>query len=295
MKAVTLSLGIIFAYFGSIWAGKILVLSPRGPKSHMHALMPLVEELASRGHHLTIVTPNPLKSAAGRNVTSIVVDELAAQVDSDWYDFKHHGFFDQALVMVQFFRSSLMESYTIFMKNPRIQELVRKTERYDIVIIDAIVNDFTFPLADHLGAPVILFDPGPGTSFVLRSVQTQLDYSYIPDVFADTGVPMTFLERLQHAVITEAMLFSYRHFVQGAVDRLARADFPNGRSVADIANGAELCFLNLHPASGWPRPLPPSTIAVPAMHLRPAQRLPKVSKILIAREVTIITVSVTMT
>ena len=55
----------------------ILLYMSMGSKSHWHVWSPLANELADRGHHLTVVSPIQDKGLLGRdNVRSIVTHQM---------------------------------------------------------------------------------------------------------------------------------------------------------------------------------------------------------------------------
>ncbi len=250
------------------------MLSPLGPRSHMNCFRPLAEALAEKGHKLTVVTAHPSK-VEGPNVRSIVLKELVDLVDVEWYDFKEHGLIANTIGVFQFFHSTMSVAYGRFMENEDIQE-IKRNKNFDMVIVDAIVNDFTFPLVDHLGIPFIFFDPGPGTTWNLAAKDVERQYASIPSYFGTHGSNMTFFQRLSNFVMTEVFLVVRKYYLLGTFDALAKKDFPNARPIAEIERDAQLIFANIHSTTSYMRPLPPTFIPVGAMHVRPAKPLPQV-------------------
>lgn len=253
---------------------RILVLSPLGPRSHLNSMMPMVETLAQKGHHLTVVTPHSVKTQAP-NIRKIVVKELLEFVDVEWYDFKRFNILDNTMGIFHFFLTTMTSAYESFMANKEIQE-IKHNKDYDIVIMDAIVNDFAYPLVDHLGKPFIFFDPGPGTPWNWAAKGASHEYASIPPLIGTFSSPMTFTQRMTNAVFTEALLVVRKFYLLSTLDNLAKKDFPLARPIAEIEKRSEICFINLHPASSWPRSLPPTFVPVPAMHVRPIEPLPEV-------------------
>ena len=74
------------------WTAKIAVLFPGGSKSHLIAAMPLVEELAQRGHEMTIVSP--FKVLTTTSIRLIHLVELEKRIESlpiDWFGMSDQG------------------------------------------------------------------------------------------------------------------------------------------------------------------------------------------------------------
>jgi glucuronosyltransferase len=89
---------VIFAFFIVIWSvpgfltAKIAVLYPGGSKSDLIAAMPIVEELAQRGHDVTIVSP--FKMSTENSIRLIHLAELEKRIESlpiDWFGMSDKG------------------------------------------------------------------------------------------------------------------------------------------------------------------------------------------------------------
>lgn len=275
MKKRFYSLLLMTYLSATCMAARILVLSPLGPRSHMHSFMPMVETLAEKGHQLTVVTPYAPKTETP-NIRKITMYEMIDLVELEWYDFKEHSLFDTMADFSPFVQSVMTTAYKRFVANKEIQEIIQK-KNYDIAIVDAIINDFCFPLVDHLGIPLILFDPGPGTIWNLAAKGVTQDYARIPPLIGTFSSQMTFFERVQNVVLNEGFLLFRKWYLLPVLDQLAKLDFPTARPITEIERNAEICFANIHPASSWTRSLPPTFIPVGAMHVRPAKPLPQVS------------------
>jgi glucuronosyltransferase len=137
--------------------------------------------------------------------------------------------------------------------------------------VDAIVNEFSLPLVDHLGILFIFFDPGPGMFWSLAAKGVSHDYASIPPLLGSYSSQMTFYERMTNFPVTDGFLVLQKFYLLAALDQLAKKDFPAARPISEMERNAELNFANIHPASSWTRLLPPTLIPVPAMHVRPCR------------------------
>jgi hypothetical protein len=73
-------------------ASNIVVVYPGGSKSHLMAVMPIVEELASRGHNITLVTS--FKVPHSSSINEIFLSEVATLIDAwspDWFAMSKQG------------------------------------------------------------------------------------------------------------------------------------------------------------------------------------------------------------
>ena len=280
METCRLLLVIIFlnllVTFGCL-ASRILVLSPMGTKSHAYGFLPLVEALAERGHQMTLVTAHPHKTKSP-NIRSIVLYNLEEQVEKEWFFFKREDPVSGMTIAIKEFQKAVQQGYPTFMANKDLQEIIR-TKSVDLVILDAIFNDFTLPIIDHLGVPFIYHSPGAGTPWTLAAMQVDQQFASVPMAVHDFKTPMNFPERLINTISTAIFLLSRKIFVLWMVDDYVKKDFPGSRPTELIERDAALCLANIDSATAWPRSLPPTVIPIGPMHCRPAQPLPKVNNL----------------
>lgn len=94
MKLVLLLLSVIVPLLiaPACRASNIVVVYPGGSKSHLIAVMPIVEELAHRGHNITLVTS--FKVYHSDSIQEIFLAEVAALIDAwspDWFAMSKQG------------------------------------------------------------------------------------------------------------------------------------------------------------------------------------------------------------
>lgn len=260
-------------YVSTTLAAKILVLSPLGPRSHVLCLMPVVEELAERGHQLTVVAAH-IPTTESANIQKIALPELVDIIEAEWYDFKQSDLLTSAMHGLEVFRTTMILAYDSFMANQDIKE-IKQNKNFDLVIVDGIANDFIFPLVDHIGAPFIIYDPGSGAIWNLASKDVSREYALVPPSLGGYGSHMSFFQRMTNMFVCEFRIAARKYFLLPTLDELVKKDFPNARPIAEIERDAQLCFVNAHPTTTWLRTLPATIIPIGASHTRPAKPLPK--------------------
>jgi len=277
MKLFILLVFLLTKCFVTIQAARILVLSPMGTKSHAIGIMPLVEALADKGHQVTLVTPHSHKTKSP-NIHKIELSDMVQYVEEEWFSFKNVDLITALRGFINEFRKPTTKGYPSFMANKDIQRIIRERD-VDLIILDAIINDFTLPIIDHLGVPFIYHCPGSGPSWTLEAMNVDQEFASVPNLNFELVTPMNFQDRLFNLVATKILLLARKIFVLWYVDEMARKDFPDARPAEKIQQDAALCLVNLDRATSTPRSLPPTMIPVGAMHCRPAEPLPKVSKL----------------
>jgi len=276
--SLPVSLFILLSFCTLISKGeRILVLSPLGTRSHIYGFMPIVEALAERGHQLTVVTAHkPVVTASQINIRAIVLSELVEQVEIDgWYDFKRHDSFTTFLGAMLHFRSTESIAYHVLMNNTEFKEIFA-SKNVDLVIVDAILQDFCLPLVDHLQVPYIYYSPSTGASFTLSAMGVAQEYANVPTMFGIYNDKMTFFQRMENMLASEIILQVRKIILLRMLDQVIRKDLPNARPIEHIERDAKLCLANIHPATAWVRSLPPNVVALAPTHVRPPEKLPDV-------------------
>lgn len=102
MRAIPVLLVLMSTLFTYGFSARVLVMFIAPMKSHKFALMPILEELAQRGHQITVVSPYKSPKEV-QNIHDIVlneIDELAEEVNVDWFAMPKAGPF-QSFFMLQ--------------------------------------------------------------------------------------------------------------------------------------------------------------------------------------------------
>ena len=256
-------------------AERILVLAPVCSKSHKISFMPIVEALAEKGHQVTVVTPFA-PDRQKENINEIVLDRNSLEeLNTDWFKIQNQNFAEKIKWTVTVFQTTMKEGYITLMNNKEFIEIVRN-RAVDLVVVDAILNDFVLPIVDHLNVPYIFYSPASNVPWVLNALSVPHEYASVPVGVGDCGSQMTFMQRVKNIFSAELFFLLRKVMWFNVIEELIEKDFPNSRSILEIERDAELCILNSHPATAWARPLPQNVIPIPALHTRPAKPLPQV-------------------
>lgn len=241
----------------------------------MYSLQPVVEELADRGHYVTVVASYP-PTKNHTNIRNIILGDLVSGVETQYYDFKRTNLLALLLSTPMIANSILTEGYDSLLNNEAFRQLVFNREA-DLVLLDAIWQDFTLPAIDHLKVPLVYYSSAsPPFPWTLDVMGASPDYANSPVGWTDYGRGMTFWQRLVNAFTGEYLILLYRWYMMRLVDDLGKRDFPNARPSLEVARSAHLCLVNNHFATSRPQSFPPNFVSVGAMHVRPAKPLPAV-------------------
>lgn len=263
---------------GLIDCGRIIVAQPFGPRSSQNVFIPLVAELAKRGHHVTLITntaSSQLKALA--NVREIILDELT--VDKMEL-FKQMNLFETAIngtapPLSQIWNGLMISrtSAEVMYANPLIKKILRE-EQFDLVLNNQATAAVGYPLAWHFKAPFILISPGPLLPGIANVMGDSDHTEHVPFPLTGYTDTMTFMQRLINTLVVALMEFCISTVPSWSVRDVYRREFPELPSLAEIEKNVSLAFVNTHHLFFYPRVLPPQVVEVGGMHCRPAQPLP---------------------
>lgn len=273
----------LFLFQLQVYGEHILVLLPLGSKSHKMALMPVIEKLAQRGHNITIFSgykpPSRLENI--HEVQIVSMDTIFEQKKLNFFDSYHEDSLTQMTNMMKSLPGLVKFSYEQFLSNQEFQ-IILKDNNVDLIIVDAILSEATFPFIEHLGVPFIFHCSSTGIPWsvlAMEAMGADLNHASVPFPMTGFDDQMTLRQRIENVQMAEKFRSMRQEYVFDVLDEHVKKDFPMARPTAEIMNEASLVLVNTHSTIDWPRSIPLSVIPIGALHTRPAQQLPAVQQI----------------
>lgn len=259
-------------------SANILVLYPGSGKSHKIAVMPIVEELAERGHQITIVSPYPT-STTSSNIKDIVLTESADffnNIPYTRFDSMTAGFFEEIALLLQEMLDPVLIGYEAMMKHPEFKQIL-KDKQIDLVILDGLFTEYCRVISHHLQVPSIEhFSSADVSPMHISPMGAAADYSHVPSIASVFTSEMTFFQRMFNMIQSEIKETAYKYLILRAINQMTHKDFPDSPSIEELRKDTSLIIINSHPVVSWPRSLPPSVVTIGALHTRPANLISKV-------------------
>jgi glucuronosyltransferase len=189
---------------------------------------------------------------------------------------KQNSFSQMALMFLeasQLFR----KAYTALMTHAEIKQII-KDQKIDLMLIDAFVT-IPFPLADVLGVPVVGHYSNAGTLAIFNQMGISPAYASVPAGVIGFDDQMSFFQRMANMFSANALMAIIDLLFTSSLEQAHKENYPNSRSVSDMAKDMTIALVNSHPTTAWQRSLPPNVIPVGSVHTRPAKPLEQVDKI----------------
>nr|QPA18399.1 UDP-gluconosyltransferase [Trialeurodes vaporariorum] len=239
----------------------------------------LAEELARRGHEVTIVTVRA-RGKSIPNYREILIDRVTTFGDhfknynfSEWRD-KIFGFTHLRNTVLPKFLESALET-------EQMQTLINSQEKFD-----AVLGEFFFsqqPLlafGPKFNASLIDLCPAFPQANTIRMVGNPMGISYLPETEVDLTDRMTFSQRLFNTIFSVfKMAHDYAYLLPTSEKVMRRCfRYPGAESLPPINSLMErvsLVLANSHFSNHYPRPYAPNVVEIGGFHIKTPDELPQ--------------------
>ena len=170
MKFLLLGIVLLLVVSTKVECGRVLVAAPLGTKSHQNTYVPLIKELAVRGHHLTLITNYRSKDLEHvTNIDQIEIEGLKIPPSLLGPIFNQSNLFDNTDLNDAFSSlAGIIRGYAIFKKwainmatftygNPQVIQLLENAT-FDMVLVSHVNACTMYPLAWHFNASLAIFN-----------------------------------------------------------------------------------------------------------------------------------------
>jgi glucuronosyltransferase len=249
-------------------------------KSHFDVFEPYLEQLAARGHQLTVIShfppKNPIPSYKNIDLRGTATVNKTVNIIS-YMVIPQMGQITSALLLSQWGTEACQKT----LEHPNVQELIKSDEKFDLLITEMFNTDCFLAFAHKFKIPIIGFSSCVFMPWTPGRVGNPDNPAYIPTQFVFSSDKMTFSERFLN---TFWYVFHHLHYpllMDAPAHKLARQHFGESLpALSHLARNTSLIFVNNHFSLNRPRPLVPGIIEVAGIHMKPAKALPKVRSLL---------------
>ncbi|XP_022814659.1 UDP-glucuronosyltransferase 2B19-like isoform X1 [Spodoptera litura] len=265
-----LSIVFIMIFASACEGYKILALLPYPGKSHFMVFEPILEELARRGHHVTVVSffPSASPQANRRDVSLVGLAPLNVEV-INLQDFDNPTFLSSKL---QFSLISNIMAFNLqlcqtVLYSDIFEEFVKGEGAYDVVLSEHFHTDCMMGIVHNYRAPSVALMSCALTPWAFSRFGADDNPAVFPSMVLPLVDEMSFLEKLVNAF--NVNFYKYWHSYatrneQKLVEtRLGRKLPP----LNELAKNASVVLVNTHHTLNGVRVLPPSVVEVGGIHL----------------------------
>ncbi|CAK1547650.1 unnamed protein product [Leptosia nina] len=261
-------------------SARILAVFPTASLSHQVVFRPLTQELARRGHEVTVITPNPVFNVKNRpaNLTEIDVHDITYEVakNNEIHFIASFGY-REGIFSIMNALSRVFAAFTEAMiKSENVQMLIktRSKDYFDLILIESCGKPYI--MFSHLfKAPVILissFGMMLGNDEVIGAPSHPFLY---PSPMRTRVYNLTVWEKFYELYTHYRLPYNWHSTEHEEREKLKKyfgADLPTYRELYD---NVDMMFLNMHPMLSNNQPLPANIVSIWGVYTEPEKDLPQ--------------------
>ncbi|XP_014286425.1 UDP-glycosyltransferase UGT4 [Halyomorpha halys] len=263
----------------------ILVVMPFPTYSHMNAFLPIIKELANRGHNVTTVSPYPLKKPIPNYRDIILTDTKEKIMHPPGGDSNKGGMNLRALSGFTSMFIGLWALCPLFLdaifELPEFQEFLNdKDLKFDLVILEPFFCQQPFLAFGHkYGAPVVSMVSSSMSPRISAAAGNSHPLAYIPNLKLKFTDHMTFWERAQNAFVGIVELFVDDYYGNKLSEKYGKefskyTGFENLPSISKMQNNISLFLVDNDFSFSHPRPYLPNIVEFGGLSVKSGGEMP---------------------
>ncbi|XP_031616834.1 UDP-glucuronosyltransferase 2B33-like [Contarinia nasturtii] len=253
----------------------ILACLSSASKSHHIMETTILEELANRGHNVTVLSTFTRKKILPETYHHIYIQ---ISDEEEWSTMRRNALNNVTkndlnvfkglpkILQITFQRSNLL------MKHEAIQNLIKSDQHFDLFILDYNINDMMLGLAGHFRIPSVILSTSPPMKMLRDMIGNPAAISSAP-IFRHDGKTkkMGFRERLDLFIAYTIEYFimtyiNYIYFEPFYAEHFAKLD--NFPTLNDVRKNVSLILTSTHFSEGLIRPMLPNLIEISGVHIK---------------------------
>lgn len=254
---------------------KILSIFGHLGKSHFNVFRPLLEELARRGHEITVISYFPRTDNAkakeplpnykdisllDQNVSIFLNIVNLAQINHAWYT--------HIVRTLYMLRSMADHACNIALRNSVVKEFLQSDAKFDVILTENFNTDCYLGFIHRFKAPYLSMSSHqimPWTNYDMGNVD---DPSYIPNIFHGFVKPLNFFDRMKNALTLVYYKMAYEYWFRPKDQAIANEIFgPGLPNLKEIAKQSQALLVNTHSSIHGSRPQLPNVIEIGGLHI----------------------------
>lgn len=270
-----IKLNVLFLLINIVNSSRILAVVPTPAFSHQNAFRNIWKELSRNGHHLTIITTDPMNDPTLDNVREINVNFVYKFLNRSELVKKWSSFINVA-------EDFLVERSKIFeleLQHPEVQNLIKnESEHFDLVMVEYFFPVF-FMFKHRFRCPFIGIS-SMGTLEIVHEIVGNPEHPILYENFVLTFETKnaSFVQRLMSTLTYLYLKYFMLFRVFPEHEKIARKYFGKDTpSLLSIAESVDMIFANVNPILYDVRPFVPAFVHIGSgSHLQSEKPLPKV-------------------
>lgn len=175
----------------------ILGIFPYNGKSHFIVQKVFLRELANRGHNVTIISHFPQQDAPSNYHDISLAGSIPPHEDSSPPVERSYLFI---LITGLYLTYTAKQDCEVMLANNEVQDLVKKENKFDVIVVEQFNSDCALGIAYKLGAPVVGLTSHVLMPYHYQRLGVPYNPAYVSFHFLEGGTKPTLWQRLERVV-----------------------------------------------------------------------------------------------
>lgn len=276
----SLLLFIVFTLCSQCVAFKILFILPYNGTSHHIYYTPLIEELAKRNHKVTVVNYLPIKNTT--NIKQISLQDTVhvssrKVIMKQYYQNLPTYLSDVFLLIENVHAQREMARFNCekIFRNNEILKLIKREEKFDVMVVEQFYSDCGLAWADKLGVPFIGMSAHVLMPWFYSRLGAPSNPAYVPSRIGKNGL----WARIKAVYLNIYSNFFYQNYIQKTDHTIASRVLPDTPDLEDIGRNLSLIMVNQYFPLTGSRIYGPNVVEIGGIHIKLQGIMDEVGKI----------------
>jgi len=253
---------------------KILGVFGHPGKSHFDVFKPLLEELARRGHELTVISYFPRTNNAKMKEPLPNYKDVSLMISKDGIfvnvvDLQqiNHGWFRPVLDL---YMLRIMADYACNtgLRNSNVKKFLQSDEKFDLILTENFNTDCFLGFIHRFKAPYMALSSHQIMPWTNSDMANTDNPSYIPIIILGLTKPLDFFNRIKNALWLLLSKAIYEYYFRSVDQIVANEVFgPDLPKLKEIALQSQALLVNTHSSIHGSRPQLPNVIEIGGLHI----------------------------
>lgn len=271
---IIITIVIAVTTISSAYTANILAVFPHHGLSHHLVVLPYVQELANRGHNVTVISNYQSEHP---NITDISIRGSMPIYNNK----KEIG---QAKLKNDIqFSTDIIWSFYVYGKNndgmftvDSVRQLLNGPSKYDLLVTEHFNSELSLVFASKFNVPFIMMSSCNMLPWNQHTVGQPPALATKPTTLSSLPPRMNLYNRAMNTITYIIQLLGYFYFCRKRDEEIIKQRFNIDVSLDQLALNASLIFVNTHFTMFEPIPFVPAVVEIGGIHIKPATPLPMV-------------------
>nr|ANI21989.1 UDP-glycosyltransferase 33F5 [Spodoptera exigua] len=257
-------------------SARILAIFPVPSISHQVVFRPITEELARRGHEVTVITTDPAfpKGRTPTNLSEIDVHDISYDLWKSVFIEPAQGKMDDVVLTLKLIYDAIAAIVDAQFQDENVQKIIKdKNKKFDLLLAEAIVRP-ALVFSHIYKIPVIQISSFGGALDNYENIGAPVHPILYPAITRQRLHNLTLVEKITEIYNDFQLKMVYRN-LEEVENQILRKHFGDDvPPVTELNNNVDMLFLNINPIFEGIRPVPPSVVYMGGLHQKPNKELP---------------------